>query len=459
MMRMPHRGSVLLTTSVASFSTAFMGSALNIALPVIGKAFNMDAVLLGWVATVYILSIAICLMPFGRAADIHGRHRVFTLGVLIFLVGSLVCGLAPSGGVLIGLRVVQGIGAAMMFATSSALLSSAYPLRERGRVLGINVASVYTGLSVGPFLGGIFTQNFGWRSVFFVGVALGASALLVALQIRGEWAEARSEQFDWVGSAIYGFAIAALIYGLSLLPDARGGALVAAGLAGGVGFVVWEGRTPAPILNPDLFRGNRAFTFSSLAALINYLATAAVGFLLSFYLQYIKGLTPQAAGTVLVAQPAVMALFSPLAGRLSDRLEARVVASVGMALTAIGLILLIFLGTNTPFTYIIAALLLLGSGFGLFSSPNMNAIMSSAERRLYGVASAVVAIMRTLGQMLSLGIALLIFSVVIGRVQITPQYYGAFLASTRIAFSIFAALCFLGIFASLARGNLQREDG
>ncbi len=282
-------------------------------------------------------------------------------------------------------------------------------------------------------------------------------AVLVALQTKSEWAEARGERFDWVGTAIYGASIATMMIGLARLPALSGGFLVAAGLAGVIGFVAWEGRSPAPILNLSLFRGNRAFTLSSTAALINYLATTAVTFLLSLYLQYIKGLTPQAAGTVLVAQPIMMAFFSPIAGRLSDRLEARVVASAGMALTVVGLTMLIFLERATPFPYVVAALLLLGVGFGLFSSPNMNAIMGSAERKLYGVASAIVATMRTLGQMLSLGIAMLIFSVVIGRVQITPQYYDAFLSSTRIAFSIFAVLCVFGIFASLARGKMRRQ--
>ncbi len=432
-----------------------MGSALNVALPVIGKAFNMDAVALGWVATAYTLAIAICLVPFGRAADLHGRMRVFTLGVFSFLATSLLCSFAASGGMLIAFRGLQGAGAAMMFATSSALLSSAYPPQERGRVLGINVATVYSGLSFGPFFGGILTQALGWRSVFAVGVVLGIAAAVVALQTTAEWAEARGERFDWVGTAIYAAAIAAVMYGLSLLPDLRGGALVAAGIAGAVGFVAWEGRTPAPILNLSLFRGNRTFTLSSVAALINYLATTAVTFLLSLYLQYVKGLTPETAGIVLVAQPIMMAVFSPLAGRLSDRLDARIVASLGMALTAVGLLMLVFLGSATPFPYIIAALLLLGIGFGLFSSPNMNAIMGSAEKRLYGVASAVVATMRTLGQMLSLGIALLIFSLVIGHVQITAQYIGEFLTSTRVAFSIFAVLCVFGIFASLARGRVR----
>jgi EmrB/QacA subfamily drug resistance transporter len=456
MSKLPRRGSILLTTSVASFATAFMSSALNVALPIIGKTFSLDAVLLGWVATAYTLAIAICLVPFGRAADIHGRRRVFTIGVFGFLVTSLLCSFATSGSMLITFRILQGVGAAMMFATSSALLSSAYPPGERGRVLGINVASVYMGLSLGPFLGGILTQNFGWRSVFVVGVALGIVAALVALQTKEEWAESRGERFDWVGTAIYGAAIAAVMYGLAWLPDPRGGVLVAAGLAGAAGFVAWEGRTTAPVLNLSLFRGNRAFTLSSIAALINYLATTAVTFLLSLYLQYIKGLTPQVAGIVLVTQPIMMAIFSPLAGRLSDRLEARLVASAGMTLTAAGLLMLVFLSTTTPFTYIIAALLLLGVGFGLFSSPNMNAIMGSAERRLYGVASAIVATMRTLGQMLSLGIALLIFSVVIGHVEITSEYTVQFLTSTRIAFSIFTVFCVFGIFASLARGKVRR---
>ena len=232
-MHLPTPGSVLLTTSVASFVTAFMGSALNVALPIIGKTFGMDAVLLGWVATAYTLAIAICLVPFGRAADIHGRMRVFTIGVFGFLITSLLCCFAQSGTMLIAFRTLQGIAAAMMFATSSALLSSAYPSQERGRVLGINVAAVYMGLSLGPFVGGILTQNFGWRSVFVVGVVLGMVAAVIALQDKVDWAEARGERFDWIGTVIYGAAIATVMYGLSRLPDPVGGVLIAAGLAGG----------------------------------------------------------------------------------------------------------------------------------------------------------------------------------------------------------------------------------
>ncbi len=455
-MQQPRQGSVLLTTTIASFLTAFMGSSLNIALPIIGKEFSLSAVALGWVATSYTLAVAIFLVPFGRAADIHGRKRVFTYGVLGYLATTAVLVFTASGGMLIAVRVLQGVSAAMMFATSSAILSSAYPPGERGRVLGINVASVYIGLSAGPFLGGVLTQNLGWRSVFVASMILGVVAAVAAFRLKAEWTAAAGEAFDWIGSLIYGLAIAILMLGLSQLPAISGGALLVVGVAGMIGFLVWESRAPAPVLHLSLFRGNRAFTFSSLAALINYLATTAVGFLLSLYLQYIKALTPQQAGLVLVAQPLVQALFSPLAGRLSDRVESRIVASAGMGVTALGLIMLIFLGANTPLAYVIAALLLLGFGFGLFSSPNMNAIMGSADRRMYGVASALLATMRTLGQMLGLGVTLLIFSVVIGPVAITPPYYGAFLTSTHIAFTFSAVLCVLGIFASLARGNVRQ---
>ena len=455
-MQQTRKGSALLATTLGSFLTAFMGSALNIALPIIGKEFSMDAIALGWIATAYTLAVAIFLVPFGRAADIHGRRRVFLYGLIAYTVLTALSGFASSGPMLIAMRVLQGIGAAGMFATSSAILSSAYPPGERGRVLGINVASVYIGLSAGPFIGGSLTQNFGWRSIFILGAVLGIVAAVAVLGLKTEWATARGEAFDWVGSAIYGLSIAALMFGLSRLPAVVGGVLLAAGVAGLTGFVAWENRSTTPILNLGLFRGNRVFTFSSLAALINYLATTAVAFLLSLYLQYIQGLSPQSAGLILMAQPLLQAICSPLAGRLSDRMESRIVASAGMALTALGLVMLIFLGANTPLLYVIGALLLLGIGFGFFSSPNMNAIMGAADRRAYGVASALAATMRTLGQMLGLGSTLLIFSVVIGPVAITPERYGAFLTSTHIAFGLSAALCLLGIFASLARGNTRK---
>jgi MFS family permease len=254
---------------------------------------------------------------------------------------------------------------------------------------------------------------------------------------------------------VYGLALVALMYGISRLPALWGAGLILAGVLGLGLFVWWEVRVAHPVLNMDLFRNSAAFTFSSLAALIHYSATFAVTFLLSLYLQHIKALSPQNAGLVLVAQPAVMAALSPFAGRLSDRIASRVLASAGMAVTVVGLLALTFLSGQTTLGFIIFSLMLLGFGFALFSSPNMNAIMSSVESRYYGIASAMVGTMRLIGQMLSMAIATLIFVIYIGKVQITPEYYPVFLTSLRTAFIIFAVLCFGGIFASLARGKAR----
>ncbi len=192
-----------------------------------------------------------------------------------------------------------------------------------------------------------------------------------------------------------------------------------------------------------------------MAALINYSATFAITFLLSFYLQYIKGINPQNAGIILMTQPVVMATFSPFAGRLSDKIEPRIVASIGMMLTTIALSLFTFLNEKTGLSFIIAILILLGFGIALFSSPNANAVMSSVEKKFYGVASGTLGTMRLLGQTFSMGIIMLIFSIYIGGIQITPEYYSIFLISARTAFIIFSVLCLSGVFASLARGNLR----
>ena len=446
----------LLVATLSSFLTPFMFNAINVALPIIGKKFSADTVLLSWVATGYLLAAAMFLLPFGKVADIYGRKKVFTYGILTYTIASLLCAISTSIPLLIGFRVLQGLGAAMIAGTGVAILTSVSPIQERGKVLGINVAATYLGLSLGPLLGGILTQQLGWRSIFLVNVPIGLLVLaLVFWKLKGEWVGAGGEKFDFVGSLVYGLALVALMYGISRLPALWGAGLILAGVLGLGLFVWWEVRVAHPVLNMDLFRNSAALTFSSLAALIHYSATSAVTFLLSLYLQHIKALSPQNAGLVLVAQPAVMAILSPFAGRLSDRIASRVLASAGMAVTVVGLLLLISLSGQTTVGFVVFSLMLLGFGFALFSSPNMNAIMSSVENRYYGIASAMVGTMRLIGQMLSMAIATLIFVIYIGKVQITPEHYPAFLTSLKTAFIIFAVLCCGGIFASLARGKAR----
>lgn len=445
---------VLFIAILAGFITPFDGSAVNIALPAIGAEFHMDAIALSWVATAYLLSSALFLVPFGKIADIYGRKKVFLYGITIFSLSSLIMTMASSSEMLIGVRVVQGIGSAMIFGTGVAIVTSVFPPGERGKALGTYITAVYIGLSVGPLLGGAMTQYLGWRSIFFVNVPIGITAVILILwKIKGEWAECRGEKFDLTGSVIYGAAVVAVMYGFSVLPELKGVALLALGTLGVIVFALFEIRTSSPVLDISLLTKNRIFAFSNLSALINYSATYAVTFLLSLDLQYTKGFTPEHAGLILVAQPVVMAMVSPIAGRLSDRTEPRIVASAGMAFTALGLFLLIFLTESTSLWHLIITLVILGIGFGLFSSPNTNAIMSSVDKKFYGVASGMNGTMRLLGQMLSMGIAMMIFAIVIGPVEITPEYYPQFVLSMHYAFILFTAFCILGIFASLVRGN------
>jgi len=452
------KGYVLIIATLTSFLPPFMASSINIALPAIGAEFNMDAVLLGWIATSYLLSAAVFMVPFGKLADIYGMKKIFILGLAIFTASSLLAMFAPSSSILIAARILQGIGSAMIFGTGTAILVNVFPLKERGKVLGINASSVYLGLTLGPFIGGLLTQYFGWRSLFLVNVIMGLVPLALAIwKLVGEWAEAQEEMFDLIGSVIYSLMLVAVMYGFSQLPGIEGIALVA---AGGLAFVLlirWESRVRYPVLDVSLFLHNRIYAFSNLAALISYSATFAVGFLLSLYLQYIKGLEPDQAGLVLLLQPLVMTLFSPYAGRLSDRIEPRIVATAGMALTFLAVLSLAFLDSETSIYVISISLLVLGFGLSLFTSPNTNAIMSSIERRCYGVGSATLGTMRLVGQVMSMGIAMLVFSVFLGKVEIVPEYYPQFVASVKVAFAIFAALCFAGIFASMARGSLREK--
>ena len=450
------KGAVLLVTTMASFVFPFMASAVNIALPSLGKEFLLDAVTLGWIATAYLLSSAALLVPFGRIADIYGRKRIFACGIGIFTFSSLLSGLANSATMLIAWRVLQGIGGAMLAGTAVALLTTVFPANERGKVLGTIVAAAYLGLSLGPVLGGVLTQHLGWRSIFLIGALLGLLVLGVVLwKLKGEWTGAKGERFDFAGSVIYVLGLVALVYGFTLLPAMSGAGLIIGGTIGLLAFTRWETRTRSPVLDISLFLNSKAFTFSNLAALINYSATFAVTFLISLYLQYMKGFNPQNAGLILVAMPAVQAIFSPLTGRLSDRIEPRLIASAGMVLNTVGLILFIFLNEETSLKLIIGNLILIGFGFALFVSPNTNAVMSSAPKTAYGVASAMLATMRQVGMVLSMGVAMLMFALYVGRVQITPEYYSLFQQSMKTSFIIFAILCFGGIFASLARGRVR----
>lgn len=448
--------SALFVATLTSFMGPFMISSVNVALPAIQRELNIDAVQLSWIATAYLLAVAVGLLPAGKIADIRGRKRVFAAGLAVYTIGSGLAAFVNSIGLLIGLRAVQGLGAAMFVSTGMAILTSIFPAARRGRVIGIYVAAVYVGLSVGPFAGGYITHYLGWRAIFLLMLPFGAVSLWLTLRyLQGEWRGEAGQKLDIVGCVLYGLSIMSLVYGASLLPTRTGAVLLAGGILGFAAFLLQQQRSSFPVFEVQLFVANKGFAYSSFAALLNYSATFGVTFLLSLYLQYLKGMSPEAAGTVLMAQPVMMALLSPLAGRLSDRVEPRILATAGMTLSVFGVFLFTRLTPSTPVSLIIGNLLLLGTGFALFSSPNMSAMMGAVERRHYGLASGLVATMRLLGQMLSMAVATVVLALLVGREAIAPANYDRFLLSVRTVFMISAGLCLVGVYFSFARGAMR----
>lgn len=455
------RTATLVVVCTAHFLMPFMMSAVGVALPAIGRDFNASAVQLGLVETTYVLSASIFLLAMGRMGDIYGRRRIFQYGIVFFTIAGGLLSQAWSIESMIAMRFLQGMGGSMVMATTFAIVVSVFPPEERGKALGIAVASVYLGISCGPFFGGALVTALGWRSIFYLAVPLGMLTFAVSCaKLRGEWAEAKGEPFDWRGSLVYAAAILLLICGASNLDQGPWAWLLAfLGTAGLVHFLILESRTEFPVLNVNLLRSNRVFAFSNLAAMLNYAATFGVTFFLSLYLQYVKGLNPREAGTILIIQPIVQAVFSPLCGRLADRFSAATVATIGMGLCAVGLAIAAGITATTSIALIMVTLATLGLGFALFSSPNISVIMGSVPPRYLGIASGLNSTMRTLGMMTSMTIITIIFSIFMAGHAVTPQTQPQFLTSMHTALLTFSALCIVGIFFSIARIRKQSATG
>lgn len=444
------RNRLQIAIAIAYSLLPLLSSSVTVALPKIGKEFSLDAIMLTWVSTAFLIPSVAFLLPFSRIADVIGKKKFFILGVIVFNITCILCAMPRTELMLIIFRALQGAGGALCWSTGTGIIASAFPANERGKALGINAASVYLGLTIGPLVGGFLTQHFGWRSIFWLSLVRGLISLGLLLRLKGEWIEARRGKFDLIGSIIIALAVTALMYGFSQLPAANGAIILAAGVLGIAAFIWWESRVKNPLLNLTLFTRNRVFAFSNSAALASYSATIGISFLASLYLQYAQGFSPQKAGLVLMTMPVVQAAISPLAGRLSDKVVPQQLATAGMLLTTIGLVMLAFLRSATSLWFIIASLVIVGAGFAFFSSPNTNAVLGSVEKKHYNISSAMLAMMRQMGMMLSMGIIMVLFAVLIGRVEITAQYVVPFITSTRIAFTIFAVICFAGSFASLA---------
>ncbi len=443
-----------------AFATPLMLSAVNVALPTIASALSMNAVLLNWVPMAYLMASAMFVLIFGRIADMFGRKRLFLIGTSCVVVTSLIAAFSVNSLMLIFARFLQGMSAAMLYATQVSIVSSVFSPSKRGRVIGMTVSMVYLGLTVGPILGGSVIDAFGWRAAFLVHIPLALIVLFVGIYyVKDEWLAEERGRFDSLGSLLYVFSILVVCIGVSRLPELSGIILLSVSVLSFILFFLYENTHKHPVFEVTLFLTNRTFTFSCLASLIIYTATFANVIQVSLYLQYLQGLSATITGFVMMSQPLTMALFSPLAGRLSDKFEPRWITTAGMAISAVGLLLLANLGTELDLRYLIAALVTTGFGFSLFSSPNVNVIMGSVEKRFYGSANGIIATMRIIGQMSSIVLVTIIFAITIGSVQITQENYPALEQAIRTVFTIAALLCLPGLYFSMSRGKRKENDG
>jgi EmrB/QacA subfamily drug resistance transporter len=453
-----HRWLVLTTVGLGTFMSALDGSVVNTLLPVLSEALHTSIAGIEWVATIYLLVISGLLLSVGRAGDLFGHKRLFLGGFALFVVGSALCGLANSAHALIALRVVQALGAAMLMATSPAILTLSFPTSQRGRALGAQGTFTYLGLTVGPSLGGWLAEAFGWRSVFYINVPVGLAAIaLAARSIADDHVEKAEERFDFLGASLFTAGLVALMIALNQGHDwgwtspLTSGLLVIA-LALLTLFVQVERRRSAPMLDLSLF-GSRTFSASAATALMNYACVYAVTFVLPFLLIQGRGLGTARAGLVLTAQPIVMAIVAPISGALSDRIGSRGLATVGMLLLAAGLVALGLFVADGSLTQIAAALALFGLGIGIFVSPNNSALMGAAPRNRQGIASGVLATSRNVGMVLGVGFAGAIFTTVTARAA-SPS--AGLVAGVRASLLSAAGVALVGAVTSAVRGETRR---
>ncbi|ABP66130.1 major facilitator superfamily MFS_1 [Caldicellulosiruptor saccharolyticus DSM 8903] len=459
--------NILIATTTSSFLVPFMSSAINIAAPDIAKKFNLVAENLNLVITIFLLFSAAFILPMGKLSDTFDRTKIFITGLISFTISTLMCAIAPNITVLFIFRALQGFFSAFVFVTSIAILIENHSPKIRGRLLGINTATVYLGTSIGPFLGGILVRLFGFRSIFLFAFLVGFVASFISLfllkkeiKVQQHTSLAESlKNLDKIGTIFSIVGLFLLIYGASTFELGKtpkmlfflGGVLL-------ILFVGFELATQNPLLDVKLFVKIPQFGFSNLAALINYSCTFSASYLLSLYLQIVKALPAQVVGSILILQPISQVITSLISGRASEKIEPRKLATAGMVLTTAGLFIFSLFSSKTNIVLVIVNLIIMGIGFGLFSSPNTNVVMSSVPQSLYGAASSTISVMRVMGQAFSMAIVSFIFSLYLKGAKLSHENYLMILKSMKISFFVFSVLSIVGIVASIKRGNIYNQE-
>lgn len=440
---------VVLISFITSFFAVFLSNGIIIGVPAIAQDFAMNNVIQNWVPTIFFLVVAVFTVPAGQISGKFGVKKSLLAGIMVFLIGSIGACLSFSTESFLAFRIMQGAGVAFLNVSAMAMVVHAVSPKSRGKALGFTVTGVYLATSLSPVICGFLVHNLGWRSMFyFVIPFLVLCIILMVLKIPQEWKTYQDDKIDKVGSVLYGIGILFFIYGFTALITTTGKILTVLGIILLVIFGAYELRQKAPVFNMNLFK-NKKFTSSNIAALCSYLAIMVVTTILNYHFQYVRGWNAQMSGMILIITPIIMAIMAPNAGKLSDKIHPQKLAAVGIGIAAVALAILTFLTGDTPIYVVVIAMILQGVGMGLFSSPNMNAIMSSVPPKYAPTASASQATMRTIGQTMSLGLLTLVFAWVMGNLELAPQYAGMIVQASQIICLICTVACVLAIFASL----------
>lgn len=434
---------------ITSFFAVFLSVGIVLGVPAIASEFGMNNVYQNWITTLTALVIAVFTLPAGQISGKYGIKKSLIIGVSTFLVASIGACLSFSTESFLIFRVLQGVGIAFSNVSAIAMVVQAVKPQNRGKALGFTVTGIYLAGSLSPVFSGFLVNNFGWRAMFyFVIPFLILCVVLMILKIPQEWKTYENSKIDVLGYILYGIGISLLIYGFTNLMKDLGWVYVVIGLALLFIFGYFELKIDTPAFNMNLFK-NMKFTSSNIAALCSYLAIASLTTILNYHFQYVRGWNAQISGLMLIVTPIIMAIMAPNAGKLSDKIHPQKLAAIGMTITTIALLILIFLDVNMPLYLIVIAMIFQGIGMGLFTTPNTNAIMSSVPPNETPNASAAQSAMRTIGQAMSLGLMTLVFAWIMGSLKLSSQYSAMIVQSSQIICVICTAICIIAIFASL----------
>lgn len=444
---------VVIIGSLASFMAAYTSNAVTMALPELARVFHLSNILQNWTINIYLLTMAVLSVPFGKYCAQKGLKKSFFYGALIFFLGTIGIILSINTEMLLFFRVIQAIGSSAIFVSSVSMIVKAVPNNQRGKSLGINIASVYIGLSLAPVLGGTLTYNFGWESIFAITLPVSfIVVVLTYLKIKEEWQINTNDPIDITGSIFYAIGISLFMYGFTELHSLTGQIVAGIGVISLIIFIYYELKQKYPLFNVRLYK-NHKFLSSNIASVISYISIFSLSTIINYHFQYILGWNAQMTGLILISMPIMQAIVTPQSGKLSDLINPQKLSALGMGLVTIAILILTTLNDSTPIYIIIIALMIGGVGYGLFSSPNTNTIMSSVPPNETTMASSAVATMRVIGQTISIGILTVIFAFVMGDVTITPSVYPQLNESCHITLICSTILSIISVLASLVGMN------